>query len=184
MFLRVVMNALAAMLLVLTLSAQIGSAQAEYVPTLAAIAQYATAQLSKRVDSAASAVKDYYDATGHLPSNTSEIDDFLMSNYSNIVSETLPSGASVQGEGSYRKLPGLRVCIDSQAASLSKVNDSYQFPSAWSAEPNDVVITLDGDGTYVIWSSDFNGRPGQFYKIGHLETRQPVYSASKSDFNF
>ena len=137
-----------------------------------------------RVDSAANAVKDYYFATGHLPSNSSEIDDFLMSNYSTIISESLPPGSCVQAEGSYRKLPGLRICIDPQAASLNKINDSYQFPSGWSADPNDVVITLDGEGSYVVWSSDLSGRPGQFYKIGHLETRQPVLSASNNGFNF
>lgn len=179
---KLILSASAAAMLSFTIAVAAVRAQYAYMPAIGAIYQAANQQLEARVNDASAALQDYYDANGHLPTCASEIDDFLISNYSKITLETLPVGSSVQGDGFFRKLPGLRMFIDPQAASLAKINNRYQYPSSWSADPNDVVITLAGDGTFVIWSADLNGKPGLFCRNGYFETRQGILSASRDSF--
>lgn len=145
----------------------------EQIPTLQVIAAEQAKQARFRIDKSVEALKSFFAQNQNLPSTAADMDKFLLSNFERIRSSTLPDGSSVQAEGIYRKLPGLKICCDPQVTSLNKINNEWQFPANWNAEPNDIVITTDGGKSYVVWNADAGGKVGSFYQVGKIDTPQP-----------
>jgi hypothetical protein len=123
--------------------------QAQFVETLA-----------PRIKDAASGMRSYYEQHKKFPGGGPEMEGLVKYIYGQVNVNPAPPMAQVEYTSrGYVRYVNVCVSFDPSIANVSIEAWRKNPPSSWQGEPNDIVVSHDGERTFLVWAVGLDARP-------------------------